>query len=565
LAGAQASPVPVDALLYEAVLPAYRPRVIADTAHRLSTYTIAATLHPPGPPPTGTPEATPWAEAGLAATPPSGAEATPASPAGQGATITGTLELRFVNGTGGPLTDLYLRLSPNLRQYGDGRMVVRGVTVDGVPVAPTPPPLSSAPAVAPAAPPDPGSADLALLRLPLAGPLGPGGAATVRLGFATTVPAEPQDGAGLFRFAPDAGSWVLGHWFPILAGYDPESGWETDPPAAWGDPTFADAALFDVTLAAPADLVLVTTGSEVAGEADGQRQVRRFVGGPARDFAVVADPGLASVGAEVGGTTVTSYHRPQDAAGGELILGWAARSLAVFAELFGPYPYAELDLVAVPGVVGHEFPQLVFVGADYYPDPAAAGSRPGAVEFLVAHEVAHQWWYGLVGSNPHRHAFLDEGLAEYGAVLAFERRHGAEAAGAQLDAGLVLPYAAMLLTEGDRVVDRPTADFPDAAAYHATAYAKAGLGFAALRREVGDAAFFAGLRRYAETERFRVAAPADLRSAFEAAAGRDLGPFWRAWFEGTGGRVEVVVDPAPAAPPGASPIPATPTQPTPTA
>jgi hypothetical protein len=429
-------------------------------------------------------------------------------------------------------------------------MVVRGVTVDGVPVAPTPPPLSSAPAVAPAAPPDPGNADLALLRLPLARPLEPGGAATVRLGFATTVPAEPQDGAGLFRFAPDAGSWVLGHWFPILAGYDPDSGRRPTPPAAWGDPTFADAALFDVTLAAPADLVLVTTGSEVAGEADGQRQVRRFVGGPARDFAVVADPRLASVGAEVGGTTVTSYHRPQDAAGGELILGWAARSLAVFAELFGPYPYAELDLVAVPGVVGHEFPQLVFLGADYYPDPAAAGSRPGAVEFLVAHEVAHQWWYGLVGSNPHRHAFLDEGLAEYAPCSPSSAGTGRRRRGAQLDAGLVLPYAAMLLTEGDRVVDRPTADFPDAAAYHATAYAKAGLGFAALRREVGDVAFFAGLRRYAETERFRVAAPADLRSAFEAAAGRDLGPFWRAWFEGTGGRVEVVVDPAPPPRPG---------------
>ena len=51
----------------------------------------------------------------------------------------------------------------------------------------------------------------------------------------------------------------------------------------------------------------------------------------------------------------------------------------IFTELFGPYPYATLDLVEVPGVIGYEFPQLIFLGADYYPDPAASGSRPGAL------------------------------------------------------------------------------------------------------------------------------------------------------------------------------------------
>src|SRR3712207_7269629 len=67
----------------------------------------------------------------------------------------------------------------------------------------------------------------------------------------------------------------------------------------------------------------------------------------------------------------------------------------------------------------------------------------------------------LFRSNPHRHAFLDEGLAEYSAVLYFERQHGVEAAEGQLDAGLGLRYATMLLTGEDQIVDQPTADFPD--------------------------------------------------------------------------------------------------------
>ncbi|MBA3530137.1 MAG: M1 family metallopeptidase, partial [Propionibacteriaceae bacterium] len=474
------------------------------------------------------------------------------------ASVTGRLDVRFVNDTGEPLGELYLRLYPNLRQYGAGGMTVWDVTVDGVPVAPEPPPLHSVPGATPAAAPDPGSGDLVLLRLPLVAAIPPGGAATVTMAFTTTVPLATSDGPGLLAVTPETGTWALAHWFPILAGYDPSSGWELEPPSAWSDPVFATTALFDVTLAAPRDLVLVTTGVLVADSAQEEEQVRRFVSGPARDFTVVADDDFASASTLVGDTVVTSYYNPEDAAGGSQVLEWAAQSLAVYTELFGPYPYAALDLVAVPGVTGFEFPQLVFVGAGFYADPDGSGSRPGAIEFLVAHEVSHQWWYGLVGNNPHRHAFLDEGLAEYSAVLYVEAQHGARAATEQLDRGLTLRYATMLLTVGDQPVDQPTVGFPDSDAYYATVYRKAGLGFAALRGEIGDEAFFAGLQDYAAALRFGVATPDDLRAAFERAAGRDLGAFWRLWFEAANGRVEIVMEPDAATPspttPDASPL-----------
>ena len=82
---------------------------------------------------------------------------------------------------------------------------------------------------------------------------------------------------------------------------------------------------------------------------DGYQQGRRSVGGPARGFVVVADPELAVVRTEVGGAAVTSYHDRQDAFGGEQVLVWSARSLVAYSRPFGPYPYAELGLVAVPG------------------------------------------------------------------------------------------------------------------------------------------------------------------------------------------------------------------------
>ena len=54
--------------------------------------------------------------------------------------------------------------------------------------------------------------------------------------------------------------------------------------------------------------------------------------------------------------------------------------------------------------------------------------------------------------------------------------------------------------------------------------------------------------------RFRVATPNDLRSAFEASSGRDLGAFWRLWFETASGRVEIVMAPEPATPAPATPV-----------
>jgi len=582
-ASPQASPVPSDSILYEAVSPAYRDEVIAATDGQLSQYTIDAMLHVPGSVldsiPDATPAATPLASpvtvpaASPIATPiadtmatPVGPNVTPVArpgptsdgppltPTEQLATITGTQEVRFINVTGEPLAELYFRLYPNLRQYGEGRMVVQNVTVDDVPVVPELPPLYSVPNATPAATPDAGSGDLILVRLPLTTPLPANDSVTVRMAFTTTVPMASLEGPGVFAFTPETDTWALAHWFPILAGYDPISGWEMEPPAAWSDPVFSNTALFDVTLTVPQDLVLVTTGVEVEGQIEGKNQVRRFTSGPVRDFTIVASTDFELVSTEIGGTTITSYYNPQDAAGGAQILEWAAQSLAIFIDLFGPYPYTHLDLVAVPGVTGFEFPQMVFIGAEFYPDPVSLGSRPGAIEFLVAHEVSHQWWYGLTGNNQHRHAFLDEGLAEYSAVLYFEGQYGTDAAEAQLDAGLRLRYATMLLTNQDWVVDQPSVDFPDINTYFATVYRKGGLGFAALRQEIGDDAFFAGLHDYAETMRFGVANPDDLQVAFEEVTDRGLDDVWHLWFNSASGRVEIVMEAGGGTPAAATPV-----------
>ncbi len=598
------TPDPGDDLL-AAVIPDHREDVAAEAAS-MPRYTVAATLlfppetvtqpspaaeptpadlpvASPQPAPVGSPQASPIAVAG--ATPAGSPQATPiietdetqsadtpatvADPESSTATgepqIVGTVDLHYINTTDEPLEELYIRLYPNLRQYGSGRMIIDNIQVNGNAVEVQAPELHSAPDATPIPIAQAGERDLVIVRIPLGFMLAPDEGAKVRMDFSTTVPITPADENGLFRYTPDSGTWTLAHWFPMLAGFDPRTGWEIDPPAAWSDITFSNTALFDITLTAPEELVLVTTGVEVKSTVSNGHRTNRITTGPVREVAIIAAPGLLSSSSQIGDTTITSWYRPGEESGGETILQWATQSVEIFTELFGPSPYTTLELVSVPVVIGYEFPQLLFIGSDVYPDPETLGSRPGAIEFLVAHEVAHQWWYGLVGSNPHRHAFLDEGLAEYSAVLYFEQLYGDEAAASHLRDGLVHRYALMLVTGGDQVADQPTADFPDAAAYYATAYWKAGLGFQAIREEIGDRAFFAALRSYADAHRFGMATPDDLRVAFEESSGMYLTSLWALWFETDRGRVEIVMDPLPESPALGTP-PATPaTRPAPVA
>lgn len=485
--GAPARNVPAgdtDPALYEGVRPELREEIAGATAGRLSRFRIDATLRGWG--------------------------------TDQGS-IDGTLNLRVVNPSDQPLAELWLRLYANDPIYEEADLTLRDLTVDGAAVAPEP------------------SDDPTLLRLPLATPMSVDGAVDLTMGFVATIPVTPVEGYGLFSIEPERGTWALAHWYPMLAGFDVD-GWLLDPISQNGDPVFSNTALYDVSLTAPAEAVVVTSGATVAEETvDGQVR-RRIVTGPSRDFAMVIDNDFLTAEREANGTIVTSYFDPAEADGGEIVAETAAQALTAFGERFGAYPYRELDLVQVrlSGAGGVEFPQLIYMGTALYTDRDRF-QNPRYLEFVAAHEVAHQWWYGLVGNNQYDDAFIDEGLSEWmSSELFFGDTVSAEEGAYQLNLECTRWYFSHLFGAGDEVVDQPTDDFTPTA-YGAIVYGKGCLAFAELRAEIGDEAFFAGLRDYATRYRFAIATPANLLTAFERAAGRDLGAFWASWFEGADG------------------------------
>ena len=137
------------------------------------------------------------------------------------ATLTGTVALDYVNATGGDLAELNVRLYPNNLQYGAGGMTLDGLTIDGEVAEGTL------------------AVDDTLLTVPLDAPLADGAALDLVVAFETTVPTDPAQGYGMFKYDPTLDVYSLAHWFPMLAGIDADGAWVTDPLSENGDPVFS--------------------------------------------------------------------------------------------------------------------------------------------------------------------------------------------------------------------------------------------------------------------------------------------------------------------------------------
>lgn len=150
--------------------------------------------------------------------------------------ITGEMTVEFVNFTGEALDEIAFRLFPNGAYYHEGYLAITSASIDGVAVEPV------------------YESGKTVMLLPLAKPLLPGGTATIDLGFRTVIPTDSEGTFGVFSYQTATGIWTLADWYPILAGWDPDLGWRIEAPTPAGDPTYADAAFYDLTLTTPAGL-----------------------------------------------------------------------------------------------------------------------------------------------------------------------------------------------------------------------------------------------------------------------------------------------------------------------
>lgn len=407
---------------------------------------------------------------------------------------------------------IYFRLFPNAgKTYGNGHLQVDRVLLEGKPLQTRL------------------SVEDTVLEIQLPEPLSPGERITLVLEFHGRVGEDfgssERPGYGIYNFSEEV--LAMSGWYPILAVYD-TAGWHLDPVSIVGDSVYSEMAYYSVEVFTPREGVLATTGSVIRQEATAGQVRYEIVSGPVRDFFVALSPNFKMLSRDVSGTVVNSYYYSGDEQAAQHALQVAVDALQVFNRRFGAYPYAEFDIVQAPMRValGVEYPGIVMIGTELYTDP------PNNVfTTAVAHEAAHQWWYNLVGNDVFAEPWLDEGLATYSTALYYQEATGEFAYQAYADIWQQR-YDRLLEENGDELPTRSLSYFekPDTAPiYGAVVYIKSALFFKALREEIGDRAFFEGLRSYYDDHRYGVASGEALLQAFEYAAGRSLEDIYRKW------------------------------------
>ena len=174
--------------------------------------------------------------------------------------------------------------------------------------------------------------------------------------------------------------------------------------------------------------------------------------------------------------------------------------------------------------IGVEFPEIVLISSDLFDTP----EQP---EFAVtvAHEVAHQWWYNVVGNDVFVEPWLDEGLTTYVSSFYYEFGPAHDVPTVMID--LWQNRVDQLVSNGqDEMIVQPLEYFEnleDTRIYSGVVYNKAALFFYKLRKEIGNEAFFSGLQNYYQKFRFQIASAQDLLATFEAASGRSLQTFYQ--------------------------------------
>jgi aminopeptidase N len=203
----------------------------------------------------------------------------------------------------------------------------------------------------------------------------------------------------------------------------------------------------------------------------------------------------------------------------------AAPIVSLFENLVGPFPYEKLAHVqSATRFGGMENATAIFYAYDLFPTRRMT-------EGLIAHETAHQWFGDAVTEREWGHLWLSEGFATYFAALWTQKSRGDSAFRAEM-ATIRDQILADSVVARRPVID--TAQTNYLALLNANSYQKGGYVLYMLHRQLGDSAFFRGLRSYYTNHRNGNALTDDLRAELEHSSGRDLRQYFDQWLRRPG-------------------------------
>jgi hypothetical protein len=470
-------------------------------------------------------------------------------------TLTGTERIVIHNNSTTELRQIFLRLDHNIYRATASRagsvpseitdgMVVTGISVDNAVVDLAAPMQSgrgrggSQPRLAVS------GLTETVAQIALAKPVAPASLATLDIAWRTKLPGGPNGRGHRMAQRWDDTLFQPTQWYPRVAKYDDLRGWDTNPylgPAEF----YNNFGRFDVRLDVPAGWIVSGTGvlqnpqdvltprsrerlthvlesddvTTIVGPdetgpgqatAAGDRLTWQFVAEMVNDFAWATAKKYVwtATRATIPGKGPIPIHMvfvPDHAKFFADAGAISRHALEFYSRLWAPYPFPQLTLQDGPSN-GMEYPMVV-----------------NSDQFAADHEIGHQWWPMMVGTNETWYGWMDEGFDEYMNVLS---EADSQKSAPRFDS-LGQSYGSMSGSE----TEAPMMWNANSAGpgYGYQAYTKAPLMFSMLGGVVGDAMVQRAISEYTKVWSFKHPSPWDFVFFMNNALKQDLGWFWYYW------------------------------------
>lgn len=204
-----------------------------------------------------------------------------------------------------------------------------------------------------------------------------------------------------------------------------------------------------------------------------------------------------------------------------------------YSQWIGDYPYAQVT--AVDGA-------LSAGGGMEYPNVTVIGESRNAFELddVITHEVGHNWFYGMLGSNERDHAWMDEGINSYYEERYIRTKYPSQKVMSGIPTGIGkafnvnqyrhkylydLGYQFQARENYDQALEQTSSKFTDFN-YGVMVYGKSMLIFSYLEAYLGTEVFDKAVKKYFETWRYKHPQPEDIRNVFETETGKNLSWFF---------------------------------------
>ena len=397
-----------------------------------------------------------------------------------------------------------------------------------------------------------------MMRVELAPRLPPTGA--IDFDVAWHFPVPPYGGGRMGRIGSRL--YEIGQWYPRMVVYDDVHGWNPLPYMGAGE-FYLEYGDYDVALTVPGGFVVAATGtvmnpaavwtptqrarlarartsaervqiiSREEAEANRARAGRatktwRFTARNVRDFAWAASPDFRWDASSWKGILIQTFYRPS-ATPWEEANRMAWFTIKHFSETWGTYAWPQAT--SVEGLVeGMEYPMITFV--------PSIEKREDQF-WVLTHELGHEWFPMMVGSDERRYPWMDEGFntfIDYGSAEGYFK---GTAYGDTVRRELLTDYRVSAVPGNEQpLIDRPVEQRDLAWA----AYQKPALMLTILRDALlGRETFERAMREYVRRWTFKHPQPTDFFRTIENVSGRDLDWFWREWIFTTA-RLDQAVD-----------------------